>query len=167
MDSFDLEYDMVSIDQSLSSSGLTFWQGNLPCHFATIPTDNSIEDVERLNIIYDTIEVILEKNPERVVLEGLSFGSISPSVRILGAIYYMIQLQCFKAGIPVYTVTPTSLKKFATGKGKASKKDMWSVLPKDVMEEISATFKTIKSGKYDVADSYFLGRYYLDILKGD
>jgi len=163
----DIDYDMVSIDQSLSSSGITFWQGNLPCHFATIPTDNSLEDIERLNIIFDTIEEILERNPDRVVLEGLSFGSISNSVRILGAIYYMIQLQCFKTGIPVYTITPTSLKKFATGKGKASKKDMWSVLPKDVMEEISTSFPTIKSGKYDVADSYFLGKYYLEILKED
>lgn len=63
--------------------------------------------------------------PELVVLEGYSMGSPGRlSLIRLGEIGGVIRCRLFELGIPYVEVSPSSLKRFATGKGNAKKPEM-------------------------------------------
>ena len=157
---------MISIDQSLSSSGVVVWEEGEPYRYLALQTDKSLSEVERLAYIEERLlELFLTYTPKRVVIEGLSYGSISSSVRVLAGLYYLILLHLFRLNIPVSIVPPSALKKFATGSGRAKKKDMFEALPEDIKKELMLQFKTLKSGRGDVTDAYWLGKY--DIENGE
>lgn len=60
-------------------------------------------------------------------------------------------------------VAPPTLKKSATGTGKASKEEMIDALPKDILEVFTKEKNWKKSrGLTDVTDAYFLARYLID-----
>jgi hypothetical protein len=48
----------------------------------------------------------------------------SPAASIVGMVHGAVRLQLLNAGLPYTTVPPATLKKFATGRGTASKADM-------------------------------------------
>ena len=56
-------------------------------------------------------------------------------------------------------VPPTTLKKFATGSGKADKNEMIAALPVDVREHFNAQGYKKTTGLTDVADAYWLSTY--------
>lgn len=60
--------------------------------------------------------------PEIVVCE-YPFN-VKGNGRVLVEMYGVVRLHCFRKGIPFIPVAQTSLKKYATGNGKADKKDM-------------------------------------------
>ncbi len=96
---------------------------------------------------------------DHVVFEGLSFGSRGDATRNLAMLLGIILA---KLNTDFFSVAPTTLKKFATGNGRADKKAMLAAIepcnPK-LHSELSSM--TIKAGKYDIADAYWLSRYYL------
>lgn len=62
--------------------------------------------------------------PRLVVIEGYSMGRQSGSQGVaqqLGELGGVVRLALFEAGVPFVDVSPASLKKYATGKGNASK----------------------------------------------
>lgn len=56
-----------------------------------------------------------------VVLEGYSFGSHQAHSHALGELGGVVRVALHEAGIPFAEVAPAALKKFATGKGNATK----------------------------------------------
>src|SRR5574344_1828574 len=105
---------VLSIDPSYSNCGVIIWEDGLLYDYFVIQTTKDSEEVFRLAHIIDTLKkVIKEENIEEVVVEGLSFGSVSTSVRGLAGLFYSIQLLCHYSNIPFYEVPPTSVKKFA------------------------------------------------------
>ena len=159
---------VLSIDQSLNSTGYCIWENGLLYDYFVIQTSRDSDEVVRLAQIIDTLKkTIKEENIEEVVVEGLSFGSVSNSVRTLAGLFYSIQLLCYYSNIPFYEVPPTSVKKFATGSGRAVKKDMKKALPENIAEKFEKTHKTIVSGLYDLVDAYFIGKYYYEKIKGE
>lgn len=55
-----------------------------------------------------------------VILEGFSFGSTTHAIG-LGGIGWMVRAGLWEAGIPYLDVSPSTIKKYATGKGNARK----------------------------------------------
>lgn len=108
--------------------------------------------------------------PDKIVIEDYSFGAKGNSLTHLAE-----NMGILKAGLrsafPVYTqisvLAPTTIKKFATGSGKADKDDMWKAFVSDFPEykkwQLLCHPKAEKVGSpcADIADSYFLAKYML------
>ena len=85
-----------------------------------------------------------------VLVEGYSFGSRASQAHAAGELGGVIRLGLYEAGISYVDVPPTCLKKFATGKGNASKSEVASAL--------SARTGIVFSGKGadDIVDAFAL-----------
>lgn len=105
------------------------------------------------------ISVIREANPKLIYLEGYSYSSVGNSFDIAentGLLKHKLHLM----NIEVMLVPPTSLKKFATTKGNATKPAMaaafWEQNNVDIKKELGLTSENPSS---DIVDAYFLARY--------
>lgn len=157
---------VISLDQSLSNCSWIVWEDGLIYDYGVIHTTNIDPDHIRIMKITEQLRnIIVENNVSTLALESLSFGSISTSVRVLAGLYYSILIMNELEGNNFVEFTPSSVKKFATGSGKAKKPDMWNALPETVKAKFMKTHKTIASGKYDLADGYHIGRMYLENYK--
>jgi Holliday junction resolvasome RuvABC endonuclease subunit len=101
----------------------------------------------RLIAMQQAFGAFLDKHmPTIVVIEGYAYGnkfSLATAVEI-GTVY---RLECMKRNIPVFTFSPTSLKKFILGKGVGKKNLI-----------VMAVFKQwgFEAPTDDVADGYGL-----------
>lgn len=153
----------IGVDQSFTSSG-----------FVVLDTDGKVVDVRRFvsakaldmfdrarQVANYVADVIIEVGADLVALEGLAFGIRGSATRDLAGLQYMIVGKVReRTGKNIKIVAPLTLKKFATGSGKASKKDMVAAIPPEVvlyMKEEKGLKTT--TGLTDVADAYFLAKY--------
>jgi len=84
-----------------------------------------VSDEEKLIFLFEKITKLIDEYlPEKVCIEGLSFGSNGRSVSQMGALHYLIRIFLFKLGIKYQIVPPTNLKKFVTGVGNCKKELM-------------------------------------------
>ena len=94
---------------------------------------------------------------DRVVMEGVSYGSVSGSALVdLAFLNAMIRMKLVEKGLKYYIVAPTEIKKWAVGNGAAEKDVMimsWKRLDKNA-QSIPDYFKCD-----DLADSYFMAHY--------
>lgn len=154
---------VISIDQSLSNCAWVVWEDGLIYDYGVIKTTNIDQDHIRIMQITEQLrDIIIENNVSTLILESLSFGSISTSVRVLAGLYYSILIMNELEGNSFIDFTPSSIKKFATGSGKAKKPDMWKALPENIKDKFMKTHKTIASGRLDLTDAYWIGRMYLE-----
>lgn len=77
-----------------------------------------------MNYIVETVLAKINKETDTVCIEGFSFASVGAGISFQYGLGWVIRNELHKAGISYYEVTPTQLKKFATGKGNVKKKDM-------------------------------------------
>lgn len=64
------------------------------------------------------------KGADMVVIEGPSYGSVGGSAFDRAGLWWWVASILFTVGTPVAVVTPTQLKKWATGKGNAGKTEV-------------------------------------------
>ena len=64
----------------------------------------------------------------------------------------------------VDVVSPTAVKKFATGKGNAKKEEMFEAITDEKDKALVERYKKTK-GRYDVSDAYHIGKMYIDARK--
>jgi crossover junction endodeoxyribonuclease RuvC len=84
------------------------------------------KDPKRIATLVD--EIIRHIHPEdNVCIEGFSYGSKGKGVSFQYGLGYMVRDRLFRMKIPYTVVTPSAVKKFATGKGTTPKDGM--VLP--------------------------------------
>ena len=100
-----------------------------------------------------------------IALEGYSFGSKGKVFHIAentGVLKYKIHM----TGVPVEVVPPTTVKKFATGKGNADKTAMHKSFNTDtgvdLKEEITPDKKGVDNPVSDIVDSYYICKYLHD-----
>lgn len=113
----------LGIDLSLSATGVAVLAeaGNI---FLTIATSPREPISQRLEKIADALVVIARGHqPALIVAEAQAFAKFG--VAALGEVHGAVKYAFRKAEVqvPVY-VAPTTLKKFATGSGKAEKSDI-------------------------------------------
>ena len=82
-----------------------------------------------------------------------------------GSHFYLVANITNALGIDVMAVPITTIKKFATGSGKADKKGMLSAMPEDVLNEFRKYYVPSR-GLGDLVDAYWLGKYALENKKG-
>lgn len=109
---------IVTLDLSLTATGFCAdrrsetWTTKLRGH-------------ERLQYIRDAVyaSLVYEK-PSCVFIEGFAFGAKGSSVYEIGGLGWMVRHLLWEFNVPYATVPPSSLKKYATGKGNANKDEM-------------------------------------------
>ena len=115
-----------------------------------------------------TWAIQLLQHCDHVVIEDYSYGSVGRVFNIaenMGLLKYKL----WEAKIPFTTIAPTSIKKFATGKGNASKVDMYETFVKETdmsfLEDASPPYAphsaplTIPNPLSDIVDSYFIAKW--------
>lgn len=81
---------------------------------------------QRLVNLYEHLKVIIDRNRfDQIAFEEASFGSHNPKVQALhNELRGIIKLAAAERGIETLGYTPTHIKKFATGDGRAKKPQM-------------------------------------------
>lgn len=155
----------IGIDQSITSTGLVAYSADVGevVAFERICTNKSDDVITRCLAIADAIIAFIEcHNGDVVVMEQLAFGAFGKATRDLAGLRFIV-LADLKRKLPhvlIRDVAPTSLKKLATGSGKADKAAMIASLPADVSALfVTAGFKKT-TGLSDLADAYWLASTY-------
>jgi len=110
---------IVSFDLSLRATGYCHIDGStgvLVCR---------ARGPERLAWIRDEVlGLVFEDKPHAVVIEGYSYASRGASVVDIGELGGVVRVALYEACLPVVEIPPACLKRFAVGKGNASKDDV-------------------------------------------
>lgn len=151
----------IGIDQSFTSTGL--WSSDTNNHriISTKPMNkkDQLEVFKRARYITnEIISFIIEEGDqiENVNIEGLSFAARGDATRNLAILqgYIVDNLIHFHRPLNISIITPTSLKKLATGNGRSDKDNMFECLPDDIKEVIGSISKS--KGRSDLTDAYWL-----------
>lgn len=109
---------ILAFDLSLTRTG---WAGPMLTDFGTlVPPRTHDRGLPRLFWIRERI-VAMSRAADVVVLEGLSFGSRGRAMLDLAGLGTVIRLALYDADKPFIDVSPSTVKKLATGKGNADK----------------------------------------------
>ena len=118
---------IYGIDPSLTGTGLATDEGTLT--LTSRPDDNSVAG--RAHRINDLVGRILAHIPDvdyggcLVVIEGPAYAQQAQSgVHLRAGLWWLLAVRLTLHGHVVVEVTPSTLKKFATGRGNATKPDM-------------------------------------------
>jgi len=149
----------VGLDLSTTNTGVVILnsKGNIFKHTLLSPNkamcleDRVVVILKSLKNLFDTYKDDYEIFAciESAALFGK--GKRNELAMLNGAVYYFLKVN----EIDVVLVPPSKLKKFATGNGRADKKDMLSVTPKRIASLFQSNYK-----KYDdVVDAYWLSKF--------
>ena len=147
------EKRFIGLDLAFANNGVVILdeEGNI-IHQEVLSTSKKDPDEVRLINIRTKLNSLLQDN-DIVCLEGLSFGSQGMSLAQLGAVHYITRVLLYERNIDFSLVTPSTLKKFVTGKGNC-KKDL--ILLK-VFQKWGVEFSND-----NLADAYSLARFALN-----
>ena len=118
---------VVGVDPSISSTGVAVL-GPLTCAVLRIQSKPAGELLpERLGrmrrqvvAVHEAVEVV---EPSLIVLEGPAYGSNNQMTHMLSGFWWLLAHALEKVA-PIAVVQPSTLKKYATGSGRASKDEM-------------------------------------------
>lgn len=152
----------MGIDQSLNGTAVCIVDNNNLLFFCVIRTDKTKTVFERtLHVALSISELYASHIPDSINIEGLAFAMRGDATRDLaGLLFTIVNVLSLKhPGVVPNLIPPTTLKKFATGSGKAKKENMIAALPDiDRQRFIDAKFKKT-TGLADLADAYWLSMY--------
>lgn len=114
---------VIGIDQSLTATGIVILDmaGTLLQHETYKPrTFGALRLIEIRNKF---AEILSNHEPQQIVMEGISYGSVS-HIGELGGLFWTLKVLFYESGIPVSVVAPMSLKKWVLGSGKGEKNEM-------------------------------------------
>lgn len=111
---------VLGLDLSLTATGVAHDRYQT----ATI-SPGTLRGIPRLRFIRDRVhEAVTLGRVDLVAVEGPSYGSVGRGQHERGGLWWLIVYLLDDVGIPYAIVPPSVLKKYATGKGGASKPDM-------------------------------------------
>ena len=169
-------YVVMGIDQSLSSTGTYFLKNFKPYKCEVIRTSAEEKKTPAMSFVsesvYERIAYLADHiraqihtfDVDHVAIEGLGFAAKGNQTRTLAGLQHVIINELVhlskKRELTWEIVPPNTLKKFATGHGKASKDDMLSFMM-DFDPREWAFFKDIPKthGREDLVDAFWLAHY--------
>lgn len=162
----------LGIDQSFTSSGICILdEHSNVVHHETINTTDADGDIfdRAIKVVKRIEEIIHQYEPVRVGIEGLAFSKFGNATRDLAGLQFVIITHLRRTfpdfGTKLDIISPNLLKKFASGKGSASKDDMFAALS----PEYAAIFTCYKKtkGRSDVVDAFWLAKMTLSIYNNN
>lgn len=181
-----IRYYIIASDQSMTKKKLKFIEEHMMTpdqifspgllYYYIYPkavggVGNTYEERERAktenicHIVHHLEEIVLFEQPDLVVLEGISYGSLgSAALADLAGLNHTTRYMLNNHHIRWITATPTSVKKAACGNGSAKKDEMmyaWEHCD-DRLIQYKSQLKLD-----DLADSYFMSRLYPDSTASD
>lgn len=126
-------------------------------------------DEERYDGISNwAMRILIDNDIESVMVEGYSMGS-KGRVFNLAENCGILKWRIWKSGVALDTVPPTTVKKFASGKGNADKEKMYEAFCNetgiDLKTEMCSDKAKISSPVGDVVDAYYILKYGISIQK--
>lgn len=151
----------LGIDQSLTSTGICILDtsSNTIIRTDIFRSNNDLLTHQRIHQIKDSVYQLAQLYPiNKVHIESLAFSSFGNATRDLAMLFgVLMDMLVYDLHLPVICVAPTTLKKAATGSGKATKQEMYAALSPDHQLSISHIKKT--KGLYDITDAIHLALY--------
>ena len=159
----------MGIDQSLRCTGISIMHFEpdgtgtvLYCNSLRTASEGLTFEAEAVlaakKLIQRLAQLSLKYKPDVIALEGVSLGSSGSSLSSLSMLLGALLLELDKLDhIQIVVVPPSTVKKFATGKGNAKKDAMYASLEQiepELYKYLSEC--TAASGKFDVTDSYWI-----------
>jgi Holliday junction resolvasome RuvABC endonuclease subunit len=152
----------LGFDQSYTNSGfcITDVTGDV-LEFGTFKSTKALDVYDRAKQVAQfIIDMVNKHNVNHVNLEGLAFGICGDATRDLAGLLFVI-ITTLRRCCPAVTHSihaPTSVKKKATGSGKAEKALMINSLPASLLMQIEEAGYRKTTGQADIADAYWLSR---------
>lgn len=154
-------YRVVGLDLSFRSTGIS--DGSHTCVARTSDSDPTELRINRLsadcwNQIWacgiDYPGSPAHPTADLVVVEGAAYGAKGDAVDQLAGLRWRVRCELHTMGIPFVIVTPSTLKAYATGNGRATKPEM----VRAALDRHKVDFSPvkIKDGRYDMADAFAL-----------
>ena len=162
---------ILGIDQSFTSCGFVIMDDSKQMlSFGRLTSNKEQLSIDRARWIVDEIEkLVREWQPTHVSFEGLALGvRMGDATRDLAGLMYMMwsTLRHQHGYVDnLHVVAPTTVKKHATGKGRAEKKDMIAALPDSVRDTILAAGYLKTKGLPDIADAYWMAPHALTVYQ--
>lgn len=125
--------EAVGLDLSLTATGVARSDGPGVVTYKMPPQPNEVDRVRRLKYLGTQVDRIC-RGADVVVIEGHSFGSKNTHAHSLGELHGVVKVVLLQRGIPFVIVPPTVLKKWACGKGNATKDQVLLAAAKDGFE---------------------------------
>jgi crossover junction endodeoxyribonuclease RuvC len=120
----------IGIDLSLTGTGIVILNGGKIIKQQLIKSkpvgDRPTDEIIRLKTIVEEIELIIGENfPDIVVIENLAFAvRKTTALTQLAGLSFLVRSMLVDYRVPFYMCAPTTLKRFATGKGNSEKDHM-------------------------------------------
>jgi len=118
---------VVGVDPSISSTGVAFISaggvGVLRIQSKPAGDDLAHRLARMRRQVIDVHAAVDEVTPDLIVMEGPAYGSNNSMTHMLSGFWWLLAHALEKLA-PIAVVQPSSLKKFATSNGRASKEDM-------------------------------------------
>lgn len=116
---------ILALDLSLRATGFATSWSLTRVQASGILTPRKLTGTARLILLRDMVRSMArEQRADLVIIEGISFGSTGAMHAEICGLNYLVRVALEEIGIPWTEVPPSTLKKFATGKGNAQKADM-------------------------------------------
>jgi len=119
---------VVGIDPSLSSSGIIVInrEGQIVSNQTIKSPPSGSLLVDRMlrieKIVREVMQIVSAASPSVICIEAYSLGSNMPGVAARVELGGLLRYALFRATTKIYEVAPTTLKKWATGKGNCEGK---------------------------------------------
>ena len=145
----------IGIDQSTTSTGLVFITDKGEYSHSYLIKPNPKLSIEE-RIIQTKLELfnLIQPLHDKIKGIGLESPAIYAKGRViqLASLYGFIYYSLIELDLPTYTYTPSSIKKSATGNGRASKDEMIEIIPNSTLQDFQSKSKKID----DLADAYHI-----------
>ena len=106
----------------------------------------------------------------QVGLEGYSYGSKGSRIFQIAENTGVLKYKIYHLGMPLEIIPPTTVKKFATGKGNANKDQMHTAFVKEtgfkIKSEMSPGTKDVTNPVSDIVDAYYICKHLYATLSG-
>jgi len=159
---------ILAIDQSYTSSGIIVFMDDEMIHAERFPTSKHDNIFKRAASVADRVErVAKEYEIDAIAMEGLAFGMRGSATRDLAGLQFVIAVHMQERhGYEVIIIAPLTVKKFATGSGKAKKEKMLECVPQNIKDYFGEKLGVKKTtGLLDMVDAYWIGKTAVSIRK--
>ncbi len=152
---------VLGIDQSYNSTGVVVLDIKVSDNIIYSGKYKSNPDSNRFGQSYEIAmhisNIVDTFKPDIIAIEGLAFGMKGNVTRDLGGLQFVIvaHLQEVKK-YNVKIMAPLTVKKYATGNGRAKKEEMIKSLPNHALNNFIKLGVKKTTGLADLADAYWI-----------